>query len=189
MFRWLIRILKFFGILHDKKATICIIGLDNAGKTTLLHTIKTHHFVQFDQTKSYTKEEIKFGDCNMTCFDLGGHEYVRSTWKDYCFKANAIVFVIDAADLQRLDEAKEQLNKYMEIEELKDIPILVLGNKQDIIGSLSREELMEKLGIKQMTPLEASSKPKGERAIRVQMISAKQDFGYEVGFNWLARII
>ena len=102
MFDWLFRFLKWLGILHDKKAQIIIIGLDNAGKTTLLHTMLTHHFSQFEQTQSFTRENIKFGNVVMNIYDLGGHQCVRSCWKDYYPNSKAIVFVIDASDLTRL---------------------------------------------------------------------------------------
>ena len=187
MFDWLFRFLKWLGILHDKKAQIIIIGLDNAGKTTLLHTMLTHHFSQFEQTQSFTRENIKFGNVVMNIYDLGGHQCVRSCWKDYYPNSKAIVFVIDASDLTRLDEAKQELQMLLDDQALQKIPILILGNKQDIAGCLSREELQEKLGIQKMTALD--DKNPSERPLRIQMISAKQDFGYEVGFNWLSRMI
>ena len=187
MFEWLFRFLRWIGILQQKKARIVIVGLDNAGKTTLLHTMKTHHFAQFEQTKSYTQEELEFGGIHMTCFDLGGHSVVRQSWSEYYLKADAVVFVIDASDNERISEAKEELSAIQE-KVPRNVPILILGNKQDVVGCISREELQEKLSIKSMSPLEGG-KNGNERPLRIQMISAKQDFGYEIGFNWIARII
>ena len=189
MFDWFFRFLRWLGILGDKKAKIVIIGLDNAGKTTLLHSMKTHHFEKFEQTQSFCKETIKFGNVLMTCLDLGGHQSVRQAWKDYLLDANAVVFVIDGADRDRMDEAKTEFNNIMEMEQVKKVPVLVLGNKQDVVGCLSRSEIQEFLGIKEVTPLDAKSVPSGKQAIRVQMISAKQDFGYEVAFTWLAHLL
>ena len=188
MFQWLWSFLRWIGILQQKRAQVVIVGLDNAGKTTLLHTMQTHHFAQFEPTKDHYEGKLEFGGIIIACIDLGGHSCVRQNWTQYYSRANGLVFVIDASDQGRIPEAKQELDQILNREELLNVPILILGNKQDVVGCLSREELQEKLAIKTMSPLEGDRKP-GERLLRIQMISAKQDFGYEVGFNWLARMM
>ena len=146
MFQWLWSFLRWIGILQQKRAQVVIVGLDNAGKTTLLHTMQTHHFAQFEQTKSYTQEELEFGGIHMTCFDLGGHSVVRQSWSEYYLKADAVVFVIDASDNERISEAKEELSAIQE-KVPRNVPILILGNKQDVVGCISRIDVQHLLHI------------------------------------------
>lgn len=69
-------------------------------------------------------------------------------WERYCRGVQAIVFVIDAADTDALEQARNELQELLKKPSLQGIPLLVLGNKNDIAGALSTGELIDRLNLK-----------------------------------------
>eukprot|EP01098_Paradermamoeba_levis_P013016 TRINITY_DN582_c0_g1_i3.p1 TRINITY_DN582_c0_g1~~TRINITY_DN582_c0_g1_i3.p1 ORF type:complete len:154 (-),score=41.95 TRINITY_DN582_c0_g1_i3:203-664(-) len=143
---WFWEFLYKLGFLK-KNATILLLGLDNAGKTTLLHKLKHGAIRLFIPTQRAQLEEIELGNVKLKAWDLGGHEQVRNFWREYYLEADAIIFVVDSADQDRLPEAKLELGKLLQSEELKECVFLVLGNKTDLPQSLEQEKLAKELGV------------------------------------------
>jgi small GTP-binding protein len=133
--------------LHIKKATIVLIGLDNAGKTSLLYRLKTGSLHSFWPTQRPQQQEFVYGGLSINAWDVGGHQRVRGAWATYYVRCNAVVFMIDSADLARMDEAKVELQKTLLDKRAVNAPILVLANKTDLPTALSREELIGRLGL------------------------------------------
>ena len=110
-------------------ATLVVLGLDNAGKTTLLHRMRTGEFKQFVPTEramphsgeGFVVEAAGNGSdgrdgggtVSFCAWDLGGHEAVRHLWEDYIYSGEdgcqGVVFCVDAADLSRIVEARDEL--------------------------------------------------------------------------------
>ena len=171
-------VLGYLG-LYNKKANIVFLGLDNAGKSALLHVLKTDRVTQTRPTIHPHSEELKMGNLVLNTYDLGGHETARKIWKDYFPAVNAILFLVDSVDVNRFPEAYKELNDILETPELVNIPIAILGNKIDMAGAVSLEELKAALHYDELMAKE-------NRPMEVFMTSVTKKIGYSNALEWIS---
>jgi len=190
---WFYDVLQSLGLFR-KSGNLVLVGLDNAGKTTLMGVLKHNHMKAYPPTLHPTKEELVIENIKFSCFDLGGHADGRKLWEKYCPNASAIVFIVDTADRERVSEAKEELNALLLNEVIKTIPFLILGNKIDVTRAMSEEELRVQLGLPINSTTGKDANPKelkktGIRPMEVFMCSILHRQGYGQGFKWLSQYI
>ncbi|KAM6914750.1 ADP-ribosylation factor-like protein 4D [Lycodopsis pacificus] len=137
---------------------VVVIGLDSAGKTSLLYRLKLREFVETIPTKGFNMERIKVpvgnSRTNTTTFqvwDVGGQEKLRPLWRSYTRRTDGLVFVVDAAEAERMEEAKAELHRITRSPENQGVPVLVLANKQDLDGAVSASEVEKVLALHELS--------------------------------------
>ncbi|KAG7400091.1 hypothetical protein PHYBOEH_006997 [Phytophthora boehmeriae] len=163
----------------NRESRIMIIGLDAAGKTTLLYKIKLGELVTTIPTIGFNVETFEYKNITFTAWDIGGQQMIRSLWKHYLSNNDAVIFVVDAADHERVEEAKQALHLIFEAEELENAKLLVYANKQDQPNALAPHELREKMELDQVT----------KNPTHVQACIATAGDGIFEGLDWLSKAL
>ncbi|KAJ3364255.1 small GTP-binding protein domain [Allomyces macrogynus ATCC 38327] len=129
---------------------VIIIGLDNAGKTTLLERIKSIFTgvqglppEKIAPTIGLNIGKISLDKVHVNFWDLGGQLELHSIWEKYYAEAHAVIFVVDSTDVARLETVKSTFDRVVTSDALEGLPILMLANKQDVPGCLRVEEIKE----------------------------------------------
>ena len=160
--------------LFEKKANILMLGLDSAGKTTILYKLKLDTIVSTIPTVGFNVENVKFKSLNMTIWDVGGQERIRPLWRHYYNNIDAIIFIIDSNDIGRMDEVKHELQYLTSEEQLKNAVLLILCNKQDLPNALSIDKIGELIEINKI-----------KQKWFVQETTAIYNKGIMEGLEWL----
>ena len=135
---------RFFG---KKEMRILMVGLDAAGKTTILYKLKLGEVVTTIPTIGFNVETVEYKNISFTVWDVGGQDKIRLLWRHYYQNTQGIIFVVDSNDRDRVDDAKEELHRMLGEDELKDAILLVMANKQDLPGAMTTPDLTDKLGL------------------------------------------
>lgn len=173
---------RFIDWLHSlffkKEMELSLIGLQNAGKTSLVSVIATGAFHEdMIPTVGFNMRKVTKGSVTIKLWDLGGQPRFRSMWERYCRGVQAIVFVVDSADQDTLEVAKMELQELLEKPSLSGIPLLVLGNKNDLPGALGSSELKERLDLQSYK----------NREVAVYSISCKNQTNIHITLEWLIK--
>jgi small GTP-binding protein len=127
---------------------IVILGLDNAGKSTILKKLEEEESAVGNPGPiGFYVEEIQYKNLNIYSWDLGGSDKMRILWKHFYEGTHALIYVVDANDSDRITEANVELHKLLDEEQLKDVTLLVYANKQDLPNAMPMSELVHKLDL------------------------------------------
>nr|XP_053636416.1 ADP-ribosylation factor-related protein 1-like [Cherax quadricarinatus] len=168
---------------------VLILGLDNAGKTTYLEAAKTKFTTGYKglnpskitTTVGQNVGGITYAGIKLSFWDLGGQEELQPLWEKYFAECHAIIYMVDSADRERMDESKEAFDRMISSETLTGVPLLVLANKQDI---------PECMGVREVKPIfNQSADLIGRRDCMVMPVSALTGAGVDEGIDWLVECI
>ncbi len=169
-------------LFKKKKSNILMCGLDGVGKTTILYDLKlkNRQVPETVPTIGFNVETIAFNKVMFTIRDVGGQERMRASWANFYGNVNAVIFVVDSADTDRMQETTEEFQKLIHDDRLsEDAVLLVLANKQDLDNALSVQEMIEVLGLSSLKI----------RNWFVQPTCALTGKGLYEGLQWLSKNI
>jgi len=171
---------KVFGKLVGKKdCRILMVGLDAAGKTTILYKLKLGEVVTTIPTIGFNVETVEYKNISFTVWDVGGQDKIRPLWRHYYQNTQGIIFVVDCNDRERVGEAKDELNRMLSEDELRDAVLLVLSNKSDLPQAMAAAETADKLGLHALR----------NRQWFIQATCATNGEGLYEGLDWLSNTI
>jgi len=174
----------FNSLFGTKEQRILMVGLDAAGKTTILYKLKLGEVVTTIPTIGFNVETVEYKNIKFTVWDVGGQDKIRPLWRHYYQNTDGIIFVVDSNDKERLandssgpnSSAKEELNHMLSEDELRNAVLLVFANKQDLPHAMSINEMTNLLGLNQIK----------NRQWYIQATCATSGDGLYEGLDWLA---
>eukprot|EP00299_Pterocystis_sp_00344_P001018 c1067_g1_i1.p1 GENE.c1067_g1_i1~~c1067_g1_i1.p1 ORF type:complete len:185 (+),score=19.30 c1067_g1_i1:37-591(+) len=172
---------KVFGRLFGpKRARLLMVGLDGAGKTTILNKLKlgvsNEKQPSTVPTLGFNVQTVKFHNIKLQVWDVGGQDSIRPLWRHYFTGSQALIYVVDSHDRVRLDKAKQEFDRIINDRAMTDVPVLVFANKSDLADSMPAGELSEALELHKLTG----------KTHHIQQCCALTGLGLEEGLKWLS---
>ena len=139
------------GSSSSRESKILMLGLDAAGKTAILYQLKLNRAVVTIPTIGFNVETVQpTRNVSFTVWDINGADRQRYLWRHYFTKCEGLVFVVDSSDAERFPKAREALAWVLDSEEMKDVPLVVLANKQDLPDARSPADVATELELHQI---------------------------------------
>jgi ADP-ribosylation factor protein 1 len=165
--------------MSKKERRILLVGLDGGGKSTILYKMKLQEVVHTVPTIGFNVETVEYRNINFTIWDVGGQDKLRKLWRYYYRGTDALIFVVDSNDTERIHVAREELHKLMEEDEIKNACVLIWANKQDLPHSMSVAKVMDLLELGKFR----------NRNFFVQGCQATSGAGLYEGLDWVKTAI
>ncbi|CAC5420109.1 ARF4 [Mytilus coruscus] len=166
----------FNRLFGKKQMRILMVGLDAAGKTTILYKLKLGEIVTTIPTIGFNVETVEYKNISFTVWDVGGQDKIRPLWRHYFQNTQGLIFVVDSNDRERAEEAQEELSKMLQEDELREAALLVFANKQDLPNAMTAAEITDKLKLNTFRG----------RTWYIQGTCATQGTGLYEGLDWLS---
>eukprot|EP00058_Branchiostoma_floridae_P028097 XP_002613588.1 hypothetical protein BRAFLDRAFT_127091 [Branchiostoma floridae] len=152
------------------------IGLDAAGKTTILYKLKLGEIVTTIPTIGFNVETVEYKNISFTVWDVGGQDKIRPLWRHYFQNTQGLIFVVDSNDRERMEEAAQELDKMLGEDELRDAVLLIFANKQDLPNAMAAADITKNLKLNDLR----------NRKWYIQSTCATQGNGLYEGLDWLS---
>ncbi|EFO26565.1 ADP-ribosylation factor-like protein 8B-A [Loa loa] len=163
-------------LFWKEEMELTLVGLQNSGKTTFVNVIASGQFTEdMIPTVGFNMRKITKGNVTIKLWDIGGQPRFRSMWERYCRGVNAIIFMVDAADEDKLEASRNELSQLLDKPQLDSIPVLVLANKKDLPGALDERQLIERMDLSAIQ----------NREICCYSISCKEKDNIDITLQWL----
>ncbi|XP_052789667.1 ADP-ribosylation factor-like protein 3 [Mya arenaria] len=172
----LLRKLKSGG---EKEMRILLLGLDNAGKTTILKALASEDISHITPTQGFNIKTVQSAGFRLNVWDIGGQRKIRPYWKNYFENTDVLIYVIDSSDRKRFEETGQELNELLEEGKLSGVPLLVYANKQDLVNAASEKEVAEGLDLNGIR----------DRSWQIQSCSALTNEGVKDGMDWAMKVM
>ncbi|KAI5679211.1 hypothetical protein M9H77_10161 [Catharanthus roseus] len=169
----------FSRLFAKKEMRILMVGLDAAGKTTILYKLKLGEIVTTIPTIGFNVETVEYKNISFTVWDVGGQDKIRPLWRHYFQNTQGLIFVVDSNDRDRVVEARDELHRMLNEDELRDAVLLVFANKQDLPNAMNAAEITDKLGLHSLR----------QRHWYIQSTCATSGEGLYEGLDWLSNNI
>jgi small GTP-binding protein len=173
-------------IMGKQEMRILMVGLDAAGKTTILYKLKLGDVITTIPTIGFNVETVEYKNIEFTVWDIGGQHLIRPLWRHYYQGTEAVIFVVDSNDRERIDGTDynddnvcDQLHSMLADDLLKDSVLLVLANKQDLPQAMSVDEVSRRLKLHSLK----------NREWYVQGSCAHSGDGLYEGLDWLSQTL
>ncbi|KAI4315000.1 hypothetical protein L6164_027854 [Bauhinia variegata] len=168
---------RLFRLLYSRKEMrILMVGLDAAGKTTILYKLKLGEIITTIPTIGFNVETVEYKNVSFTVWDVGGQDKIRPLWRHYFQNTQGLIFVVDSNDRERISEARDELHRMLSEVELRDATLLVFANKQDLPNAMNVAEITDKLGLHSLR----------QRRWYIQPTCATSGQGLYEGLDWLS---
>jgi ADP-ribosylation factor-like protein 3 len=156
-----------------------LLGLDNAGKTTILKALCNEDPAETSPTRGFNVKTIQADSFKFNVWDIGGQREIRQYWDNYFENTDALVWVVDCADEPRLEETSVELGQLLAHPHLAKVPVLIFANKQDLASALKPDQITVALSLHQIR----------DHAWQIQGCSALKAQGLDDGLKWLVQSI
>merc|ERR1719373_526026 len=161
----------------EKEARILMLGLDNAGKTTILKKMSQEDISHIMPTQGFNIKSLVQDGFKLNVWDIGGQKTIRPYWSNYFESSDALIYVIDSSDKRRLEESGQELRELLGEDKLGGIPLLIFANKQDLLQATPADEIARALALGSIA----------DRTWTIQACSAKEGSGLQEGMAWLVQ--
>uniref|UniRef100_A0AC34Q0Z9 ADP-ribosylation factor-like protein 3 n=1 Tax=Panagrolaimus sp. JU765 TaxID=591449 RepID=A0AC34Q0Z9_9BILA len=141
----LLNILKKFKNQQGRELRILLLGLDNAGKTTILKKLASEDVTHITPTQGFNIKSVISDDIKLNVWDIGGQRKIRPYWKNYFDNTDVLIYVIDSTDRKRFDETSLELYELLDEDKLRSVPVLIFANKQDMATAAKANEIADGL--------------------------------------------
>jgi len=163
-------------LISKVERRILMVGLDAAGKTTILYKLKLGEVVSTIPTIGFNVDTVEYKNINFTVWDIGGQDKLRPLWRHYFDNSQGIIYVIDSNDRNRINLARDELHRMLGEDALRDAILLIFANKQDLPNAMSVSEITDKLSLHTLH----------HRPWYIQSCCATSGDGLYEGLDWLA---